>query len=71
MGGTRTGDGGFILVKDSESKIRAKLSESLITGKGFKNLRFRAKLFALSSRTTHDNCPEVENYWGLKYKEKN
>ena len=42
MVGTRTGDGGFILVKDSELKIQ----------------------------TTHDNCPEVENYWSQKYDEK-
>ena len=40
--GTRTGDGGFILDKDSESLIQ----------------------------TTHDNCPEIENYWSQKYNEK-
>ena len=29
-----------------------------------------AGLFWSKIQTTHDNCPEVENYWSQKYNEK-
>ena len=47
MVGTRTGDGGFILVKALRPERSSKI------------------------QTTHDNCPEGENYWSQKYSGKN